>query len=363
MCPSGTYLYGVNTALVDARDTPYTKISKMFCASFQNPSIVDTSAGTRAVRFGNAEARCGGNEFTQGFYLSREEADGLEWNNVGGMFCGRLRSRVGQEDTITTPPRENLISMITGIFDMRIPVARAQPAGSVAMPNCNGCSATVGAGVENMVIGFGSRIDMGNHGKAGPRIQLNPMYTRPAPIGPTAELTADPSTIDSGQSSRLTWSSTNSTSCTAAGEFSTDGATNKLPPGVLVTPSVTSTYSITCTGPDGPPAQDLATVTVLVPTVSRFSAAPSRVVRDSRGNGSTIISWNATNVDDCIITRNGVTWQTLTSDASRTISNSVPDTVTGQTTYSISCTLGSGSNAASASDTQIVNTVSSFQEF
>lgn len=42
---------------------------------------------------------------------------------------------------------------------------------------------------------------------------------------PTASLTANPTTINQGQSSMLTWSSTNATSCTGT-NFSTSGATS-----------------------------------------------------------------------------------------------------------------------------------------
>ena len=174
-------------------------------------------------------------------------------------------------------------------------------------------------------------------------------------------LSANPSTIDSGQSSTLTWSSTNAISCTSMGGFSTGGATSgDASTGIL---TATQNYQIRCDGIGASTNSNIATVTVLQPTVT-INAAPSRVVRDSSGNGATTISWNATNVNNCTITRNGVTWQTLTADASRTISSSgTPDTITGQTTYAISCTNSSSSDAVAASATQIVNVVSAFQEF
>lgn len=60
---------------------------------------------------------------------------------------------------------------------------------------------------------------------------------------PTATLNANPTTISTGQSSLLTWSSTGSTSCTGTG-FSTGGATSGS---VTVSPTVTTTYSVSCT--------------------------------------------------------------------------------------------------------------------
>ena len=48
---------------------------------------------------------------------------------------------------------------------------------------------------------------------------------------------------------------------------------------------------------------------------------------------------------------------------SRTVSGSVLDTVTGQTAYALSCTNNSSLTAVAASARQIVNVVTSFQEF
>jgi len=79
----------------------------------------------------------------------------------------------------------------------------------------------------------------------------------PPPSGtPTAALTASPASIASGQSSQLTWSSTNATSCSGSG-FSASGISGSA----TVTPAATSTYSVTCTGSGGS-ASGSATVTV-----------------------------------------------------------------------------------------------------
>ena len=64
------------------------------------------------------------------------------------------------------------------------------------------------------------------------------------PAGPTATLTASPTEPAGGQSVTLTWSSTNAVSCTSA-QFDTEGATSGTE---TVTPTGTTTYSITCTG-------------------------------------------------------------------------------------------------------------------
>ncbi len=173
---------------------------------------------------------------------------------------------------------------------------------------------------------------------------------------PTATLSANPSTIDSGQSSTLTWSSTYATSCTAVGGFSTGGATSgSASTGVLTS---TQNYQVSCTGPDGSANSNIATVTVRIPTVS-IGAAPDRVA----SGAATTISWSATNVNSCTITRNVTAWLTLIADASRALSGSTTDTVTTQTTYVISCTNNASATAAAATATKVVNIVSDFEEF
>ena len=173
---------------------------------------------------------------------------------------------------------------------------------------------------------------------------------------PTAALSASPSTIDSGESSTLTWSSTYATSCTAVGGFSTGGATSgSASTGVLTS---TQNYQVSCTGPDGSVNSNIATVTVRIPTVT-IGAAPDRVA----SGAATTISWSATNVNSCTITRNVTAWLTLIADASRSLSGSTSDTVTTQTTYVISCTNNASATAAAATATKVVNVVSDFEEF
>lgn len=77
---------------------------------------------------------------------------------------------------------------------------------------------------------------------------------------PAADVTfsASPTSVPAGTSANLTWTSTNATSCSSA-TFTTGSATAGT---VAVTPSTTTTYSISCTGPGGSSAVKYATVTV-----------------------------------------------------------------------------------------------------
>jgi len=82
----------------------------------------------------------------------------------------------------------------------------------------------------------------------------------PPPPAPTVTLTANPTSIQSGQTAVLSWSSTNATSTMGTG-FSTGGAVSGS---VTVSPTNTTTYSITATGAGGT-ANASVTVTVTAP--------------------------------------------------------------------------------------------------
>lgn len=88
--------------------------------------------------------------------------------------------------------------------------------------------------------------------------------TTPPPSPPTVSLSASPNTVSSGQSSTLTWSSTNATGCTASGAWSGTKATS----GTASTGALnqTSTYTLTCINGTAS-ATASATVTVSAPTI------------------------------------------------------------------------------------------------
>ncbi|HSW79343.1 MAG TPA: dockerin type I domain-containing protein [Candidatus Saccharimonadales bacterium] len=92
----------------------------------------------------------------------------------------------------------------------------------------------------------------------------------PPPPTPSVTLTASPSTISIGSSSSLSWTSSNVTSCAATtpsgwtSSTATSGSQS-------VSPSATTTYNISCTGPNGS-ANSSATITVTGPTLVGNSA-------------------------------------------------------------------------------------------
>ena len=95
----------------------------------------------------------------------------------------------------------------------------------------------------------------------------------PPPGAPTVSLSANPTTISTGQSSTLTWVSTNANSCTASGAWTGSKTTSGTQ---VVSPGTTATYTLTCAGAGGTtPAAQSVTVTVSTtpppPTPGAFS--------------------------------------------------------------------------------------------
>ena len=89
------------------------------------------------------------------------------------------------------------------------------------------------------------------------------------PTAPTLTFSANPPSVAPGASSTLTWTSTNATSCSGTG-FSPSGASGSS----LVSPTVSTTYSITCTGSGGSTAQSASVVVNPVPQFTWNQSLP-----------------------------------------------------------------------------------------
>jgi trimeric autotransporter adhesin len=157
--------------------------------------------------------------------------------------------------------------------------------------------------------------------------------TAPAP---TIALTAYPSTIDSGASTRLVWSSTNTTSCTGSGAWSGEKpVSGSQSTGAL---TATATYSLSCIGIGGTASQS-QTVTVsssLTPSV-KLSAAPSTVKR----GGTAMLSWSAANATQCMASGG---W----SGAKPTNGSESSGAINADQTYTLTCSGVVGKAAQSA---------------
>ena len=128
--------------------------------------------------------------------------------------------------------------------------------GSTCTNNFNGSNAPSGNAM--LTATSAGTVDYGTHCTAPGVPEVDPatsvVWTWPAV---TVTLSASPATITAGQSTTLTWNSSNATGCSATGGASGDGWTGALAktsgsqtvpePFVPANPSVTVTFGITCT--------------------------------------------------------------------------------------------------------------------
>jgi hypothetical protein len=109
---------------------------------------------------------------------------------------------------------------------------------------------------------------------------------------PTVNIYTTPTTIGQGESTALFWSSTDADSVIiepAVGSVAANGS-------IAVSPSETTTYTITATGLGGSVTASIKVTVVSPPTVN-FNATPVTIVRGE----STTLSWNTTNAYSSII--------------------------------------------------------------
>ena len=108
---------------------------------------------------------------------------------------------------------------------------------------------------------------------------------------PTVTISANPTSVSSGGSSTLTWSSTNATSCTASGGWSGSKATS----GTQTLTNLTSTavYALTCTGTGGS-ANNSVTITVTSSGGTITIGETTAFSEDDGGNGNMLLVQDAT---------------------------------------------------------------------
>ncbi len=110
---------------------------------------------------------------------------------------------------------------------------------------------------------------------------------------PTVTLSTNPWSVSSGQSSTLTWSSTDATSCAASGAWSGTLATSgSRSTGTL---SAATTFTITCEGAGGTASRtETVYLSDEVPQVT-FTASPTKV----QEGGNAVLTWKASNAYAC----------------------------------------------------------------
>jgi hypothetical protein len=166
------------------------------------------------------------------------------------------------------------------------------------------------------------------------------VISAPLPLS-VATLTATPSGINAGDSSMLTWTSTNNAARCDSPDFLTGGLANNTGsdanPDVQVNPSTNTTYSIYCTNAEGIVGPTTSATVTVIPVTTSIKASPTCI----NGGGNSKISWSATpatlrcDVSGPGLSRTGLTGAQLTG--SQIVS------VSAKSTYAILCTTNGGS--------------------
>jgi lysophospholipase L1-like esterase len=114
---------------------------------------------------------------------------------------------------------------------------------------------------------------------------------------PTITLTANPMTVTTGGISQLSWSSTNASSCTAAGGW--DGSKGTSGAATTAALSANTTFQLSCGGPGGNATATIQVeVTAPPPPTVTLTASPMSAV-----SGSAVqLSWSSTNASSCTAT-------------------------------------------------------------
>jgi YD repeat-containing protein len=110
---------------------------------------------------------------------------------------------------------------------------------------------------------------------------------------PSLSVAADPETIQAGESTTLSWSSTGADSCViepGIGNVAADGS-------IALSPAQTTTYTITGTGSGGSSSESVR-VTVINPGLPvSIQAEPESI----QAGDAAVLSWTSTNADSCVI--------------------------------------------------------------
>lgn len=163
--------------------------------------------------------------------------------------------------------------------------------------------------------------------------------------GPRVTLGATPTSINNGQSATLTWSSSNTSSCTASSGWSGSQSTSGS---VTVYPNSNTTYVLTCNGTDGTTVIANATVTVATPPgpTASIDVNPTSV----RAGGQATLTWSSTNATSCTA-NHGWTGTKATAGSQTVTVNLTP----GTQNFGLSCTNGLGLTAYTGVNVTVTN--------
>jgi phospholipase C len=167
--------------------------------------------------------------------------------------------------------------------------------------------------------------------------------TTPPPVTPQiTQFSASPTAVTAGQTTTITWATTNATSVTIAPAVQTGTTALATSGSATVTMTATTTFTITATASNGTTATQAVAVTVtaapIIPVITQFTASPTDV---NSGQTSTI-TWATTNAASVAISP--AVPQSDDSGPLPTSGSSVAP-ILATTTYTLTATSSDGTTA------------------
>lgn len=159
-------------------------------------------------------------------------------------------------------------------------------------------------------------------------------------LPPTVDIQANPTSVTSGSTTSLSWTSTNATSCSGSGAWGNN--TRSLNETAFTTAALTSTstFTLTCTNAGGTGTDSVTVQVNAAPAPAiNFSATQTTVVS---GSASTL-NWTTTNATSCSSTGGVNSWANANRGTSGTFNTG---NLTANQTYNLSCTGPGGTTAA-----------------
>ncbi len=167
---------------------------------------------------------------------------------------------------------------------------------------------------------------------------------------PTADINASPRSILIGESSTISWTSTNADSCSGTG-FSTSGSTSG---NAAVSPTSDATYQVQCTNSQGS-TNDFVDVEVLQPNITITVDGESDSIRVAKDAVVDVV-WHAEDTDSCDVVGPGVLVNNATDDP---FDGSASVTISERSVYTIEC----DASTETYTESVTVNIPPDFEEF
>ncbi len=237
----------------------------------------------------------------------------LTWSSTNAISC-TAGGGTGSDGWSGTQAGQNAVGFSTGVI-----ATAGEYSYSIT------CSGPGGTGSDSRILGVASSAP-------------------PAP--PSITFSAQPTQILPGGSSTLTWTATNSTTCSAGGGSPGDGwsgSKSTSSPGTAVGPIATTgsyTYTLTCSGNGGTSSRNVTLDVNSNPNppavTTQLSASPQQIT----AGGAALLSWTAANATSCTASGSWSGAQPTSGSAVSTGTLSTP----GLYSYTLTCG-GSGGSA------------------